>query len=746
MAGLVAFRKLFWAARQAHVKAGKNAGADLPEHQVARSHAQEHGLVWAELLLDASLLICQGKPDEAFQILLAVEKTVPETEAGIVSLLIGAARQEKGDYEAATASYERASQDTYSCGGFWATASLDHDEGPDSLEKLTDFRTRIEDRILSPHWTGWWSLGEALEKGGYYEDACDAYQEALKDPTAELRGPLLIKFASSLIGLGNHEGAIKACREALENSQFEQRGLAWLIIGLAQRGMELYEEAAESLEKARKEFGDEAPDILNFLLADAYWRIGRFEDARPLLEELFSKKEGEKFLRAEVRSQLFSINLYHLIRSNLTSRNGQEVVEAKPGLSSVTEETLGPNHMLNSETALRMNMKRASPTGDRIELLDLLRSEPLEARIFDKIETARKTQYEKYLSRVGSHRDNVLAILRGWSSSVTLLEGSERLWKGGGYFVKWQGKGIVIDPGFDFLRNFHDKGYHGREIDAVLVSHNHSDHNADLKSIDDLLYELYLRKGEDPHGGVSPYLLLQDAGTKESIKLDVEHSKHRYPPMLFDTANRASRHVIVRPENLPFSVEYFPVKHGDELKDPVGFTLVLQTENEDAFRLGFTGDTEYFDDLEDHLKECDLLLAHISQPDDEDFTDPRHRKKNHLGYRGLGELIKRCEPRLTIVSEFWSGFTDLRIDLVMALRSLTGNPRIFPASIGMHVHLPKMEVECSACNQKTSFDEVGVAASVHHFGSLAYLCPSCLLKPPGKGEAILASGFPLSRE
>ena len=58
------------------------------------------------------------------------------------------------------------------------------------------------------------------------------------------------------------------------------------------------------------------------------------------------------------------------------------------------------------------------------------------------------------MERKSSKRDNVVSILRGWSSAVTLLEGTEQLWRGGGYFVKWAGKGIVIDPGFDFLRNF----------------------------------------------------------------------------------------------------------------------------------------------------------------------------------------------------------------------------------------------------------------------------------------------------
>ena len=103
-----------------------------------------------------------------------------------------------------------------------------------------------------------------------------------------------------------------------------------------------------------------------------------------------------------------------------------------------------------------------------------------EYRIFRRDFAERDEIRHKYLAKESSGRDDTLSILRGWSSAVTLLEGSERLWRGGGYFLKWHGKGIVIDPGLDFLRNLHDANYHAREIDAVLVSHNHPDHNADL--------------------------------------------------------------------------------------------------------------------------------------------------------------------------------------------------------------------------------------------------------------------------
>jgi len=121
------------------------------------------------------------------------------------------------------------------------------------------------------------------------------------------------------------------------------------------------------------------------------------------------------------------------------------------------------------------------------------------------------------------------------------------------------------------------------------------------------------------------------------------------------------------------------------------------------------------------------LLAHISQPDLEEFTDPSHRKKIHLGYRGLAELIKETKPKLTLVGEFWAGLADLRIDLIQGLRSLTGDEAILPAGIGLHLDLPSMNIACAECRRSVSYKEIRVAPPASRFENLAYLCKDCLL-------------------
>lgn len=110
----------------------------------------------------------------------------------------------------------------------------------------------------------------------------------------------------------------------------------------------------------------------------------------------------------------------------------------------------------------------------------------IEDRVFLKKDSFTQTFLkEKYYENKADKNKITLDILRQWNSYTPIItDGS----KGGGYFVKAFGKGIVIDPGFNFIDNFKDAGYTFADIDIVLISHAHDDHTADLESIINLLY------------------------------------------------------------------------------------------------------------------------------------------------------------------------------------------------------------------------------------------------------------------
>ena len=518
-----------------------------------------------------------------------------------------------------------------------------------------------------------------------HDEAIEGYRKVLKDANFEGAGTAWYNLGNAYSGKGKRQEAIKAYRKALEEPRHYCPSDVWHNVGLTYVFMADYEEAIKAYRRALE---DQKPDMnVKTLtnLGEAYQKAGKRKEAGEALEAALEKPDPDGYDHSRARELLFLLD-----------------VELKPEAMSE-----GDRALLEGPAAVG---EEAGP----------------EQRILSKVRTAEQSQYDKYLERESSERDNVLSILRGWSSAVTLMEGSEGLWRGGGYFLKWEGKGIVIDPGLDFLRNFHDAAYHGREIDAVLVSHNHSDHNADVRRIDDLRYELYKRRKKDRDGGIGAYLLIWDAESNGTVSLTGEEPEHRFTPIVFDRGRCQPCNTISQVRRLPFSVRYFEAKHGEDAEEAVGFKLTLKKGGED-FTLGFTGDTEFFPELCTHLEGCDVLLAHISQPDERELMNPKERKKHHLGYRGVAELVKGAKPKLTLVGEFWAGLTDLRIDLVKGLRVRAGTEAILPAGIGMHLHLPGMEVECTECRAKIPFGDVRVAPPANPFGALGYLCTRCFL-------------------
>lgn len=90
------------------------------------------------------------------------------------------------------------------------------------------------------------------------------------------------------------------------------------------------------------------------------------------------------------------------------------------------------------------------------------------------------------LKTINKSNNNFLMVLRRWNSFSPLISDSS---SGGGYFLRWCGKGIIIDPGINFLNNFFKNGFGIDYIDAIIITHAHIDHSADFESLLTLIFE-----------------------------------------------------------------------------------------------------------------------------------------------------------------------------------------------------------------------------------------------------------------
>ncbi|MEZ5944513.1 MAG: tetratricopeptide repeat protein [Planctomycetaceae bacterium] len=686
------FLKLYKDAYSEHRRAPNNATEDSPAHVAAVTHASQHGIPGAVELLKALILARQGNASDAWHLVDGIEAHVPVFLLGQAYHAQGFALYVLNEYDRAIECWQKAVETP----GYDMPGLILNSIGI-AFSKKEEYDRAIEyfqNALATP---GYDTPGMTLNNlGAVYSDkqdydlAIECYEKALQTDGYDTRGMTWSNIGLDYIHKKEYDRAIECLEEALDTPDYDTPGDAWHNLGLAYANKKEYKKAIECYENALSTPGYDTPQLTQVNLANTLRLNGQFEDALQLIDTALNAKVDADGQAPRVQA----------IR--------QLILEDMAGLEPDPEE----------------EALATAPTNER-------ESDSPESRMERKLQGL-EDRYTEYKQREASKRNNTFSVLRGWSSAVTLLEGTkDGHWRGGGYFLKWQGHGIVIDPGFDFLDNFHDAGFHARDLDAVLVSHNHSDHNFDLRAVDDLRYEIFRRSIETTEEGVTKPMLREavmviDEDTATAF--DDSQQKHRGSPFRLSRADYQHRRWLIQEHSgLPLTVEHFPVQHGADVPHAVGIRLRLHWDDAPDFVIGYTGDTKYFKGLADELQECDVLIAHISQPDAREFRNEEFLKPVHLGYNGVTKLIRETQPKLTLVGEFWAGLADLRVELIQGLRKRTGSNAILPAGLGMHVRLPSLEVECTECGKPVPHLDAKIVPPTFPFGPLGLLCRNCMV-------------------
>jgi len=260
-----------------------------------------------------------------------------------------------------------------------------------------------------------------------------------------------------------------------------------------------------------------------------------------------------------------------------------------------------------------------------------------------------------------------LVVLRKWNSYTPIIAENRNISKGGGYFLEVDGRGIVIDPGFNFIDNFKSAGYKFKAIDDIIISHAHNDHVADLESILTLLHKyneniigdvsskkenvIIKQAYEDvqkeildmfpedkrkeneekilamieKEANVRARELLDESGRRKRIRIFMSVSTFKkYAPMLELKSSKDYSIVIIKSgEEIQLSpdetvkISTIKAKHDDMVSDceSMGFCIKY-----DKLLLLYTGDTGFsveigneYEELVRKHSECDkvILLAHL---------------------------------------------------------------------------------------------------------------------------------------
>lgn len=333
-----------------------------------------------------------------------------------------------------------------------------------------------------------------------------------------------------------------------------------------------------------------------------------------------------------------------------------------------------------------------------------------------------------------------LTMLKGYSSSTPFFYPALREHfhnipiKGGGIYIKWHGTGIVIDPGINFMENLHIAGLGIKDIDVIIVTHNHIDHNGDLITIDDLASQLDKKD----------IVLYMDKKTEQEFAGRLIN---------FTEENRHGLDLMLTP-NMEFCVgskkdiliKVIPTKHilkadGNYALNTT-YAVKISLKENDVIKaiIGFTSDTIYLEELSEAFIDCDYIIANISETDQNDYLK-KIQKTKHLGYSGCLKLIKQCNnKRITtlpdivlaekpryIISEFWAGKGDVRKELVRRLREESEYDYIYPGDIGMFFFLDQPTFLCGLCGCERSLDYLNIIRPDLEYSRFLCICNECIL-------------------
>lgn len=340
----------------------------------------------------------------------------------------------------------------------------------------------------------------------------------------------------------------------------------------------------------------------------------------------------------------------------------------------------------------------------------LLEQSERPVEIYSNYRKREQKQFQEY---------NYLLMLKGLSSSTPLLlnyADNTNMYSGGGFYLRWNGKGIVIDPGYQFVKNMQEYGITVMDIDAVIITHEHLDHAYDMRLLDDLHYNLAsyrnnMRKQwqkdefeyhieKDKHKIVwfldeisyNQALLFQNSGSgfqkDYNTLICINPKKMNSIPIIdgislhvFRTAHEERKEAAGEngKEKIgkgKVSNEEKPTKKDEKkkefLKHTFGFVLECVKEKGDMW-IGYTSDTSLKDgvytNMYSALKKCHIIIANISGIyEDEVLLKPNKDKSRHLGYFGCYRILhdiaadKDAESpiRYMLLSEFSNQISDIR--------------------------------------------------------------------------------------
>lgn len=352
-------------------------------------------------------------------------------------------------------------------------------------------------------------------------------------------------------------------------------------------------------------------------------------------------------------------------------------------------------------------------------------------RFFQNHQAESMHSYLQQADKNSKLTENALYVLNGWPAHAhkSLLFTEESRKSCGGHYLRWNGKGIAINPGPGFLDNFHRQGLCIRDIDFVIVTRNNREAYADVKAISELNHQL---NKIAPERQILHYFLHQRVCQelapflKPSFK-QARNTIHKLEMYLdspdvekVELDDGITLHYFHT--TMPGALNNYRENSDDQSfnNSSLGIRLELSKEMK-KLKIGYLSGLAWSPLLAHHLGHCDIMLAAFGNTNSSDYSKMGYNEDS-LGYFGVSTLLEELAPRLMLLTEFGGREGDIRIEVVKKIRSEQGNHSVLlAADVGLMVDLNNLNIKCSISEASVAPKDVNVVASNESFGHLRYL-------------------------
>ena len=576
--------------------------------------------------------------------------------------------------------------------------------------------------------------GNILAEKGKYEEAIAVYDQVVERYGEASEPGLREQVAKALFNKGVTLGQLKRsedaivvydqvvarCGEAAEPGLREQVARALVSKGVTLGDLKRSEEEMAVYEQVVARYGEAAEPGLREQVARALLYKGltlgelkRSEDAIVAYDQVVAwyGEAAEPGLREQVARALVckgrvfvDLGKYDLAREAIEAANSRgEVSESTRQVAAFVLSGATAGKSKGDLENLLNDILREFPKGKSDEFFQRMDSLGIRTQTF----LSPASNFERDLPTT------LFLDLREWNSFTPSVPDLHETSRGGGYYIRYKGKGIVIDPGFDFIRNFGTAGGRICDIDHVVITHAHNDHTQDFESILSLVHQYNRRNEKNPktiylylsQGAArkfTGYLPLRDVPYVGEIVILNQGSKENPQKVrlrgldgsemtvlrgfhddtitsdysvgigfVFDIDGRKRRVVFTGDTGL------FPAKRGSN-----GKVFEDQAGNQ-VLDIDVYGSKALYNEYPDEFRNPDLLVPHLGSIKKAEFeevrrdsSDDKQQEKrlyfypNHLGLRGLKLLIDKLRPKVVIVGEFGEELKAIRFDLVRGIERL----------------------------------------------------------------------------